>query len=55
MKKIKLYTDLRTTEEFIEYYKGAGRRELKSALKGIRNTQDQRRKNEREAIIALLA
>ena len=35
MKTEKLYTELFTTDEFIEYYNNASRRELKSKLKSL--------------------
>lgn len=51
----KLKSELKTVEEFIEYYKGAGRRELKAALKNTSNSRDISKQNEKAAIIALLA
>ena len=50
----KLYTDLFTFDEFVKHYKGAGRRELKSALKRIGNSRDISKQNEKRAINALL-
>lgn len=58
MKSQKLYTDRQTIEEFIEYYNGASKRELKAALKnlgGISCHLTKTKDNERQAIIALLA
>ena len=40
MKTTKLKSELYTVDDFIEYYNGAGRRELKAALKAIGNTRD---------------
>jgi len=54
----KLYTELSTIDEFIEYYNGASKRELKAALKnlgGISCHLTKTKDNERQAIIALLA
>jgi hypothetical protein len=53
MKKLK--SELYSVEDFIQYYKGAGLRELKAALKSIGNTRDIVKKNEKQAIEALLA
>lgn len=55
MKTQKPYSELYTVDEWIEYYKGASRKELKSALKDLKNRLDIRKKNQKEAIIALLA
>ncbi len=54
METKKLKSELHTIEEFIEHYKGAGRRELKSELKNIGNSRDISKKNEKQAIEALL-
>ena len=55
MKAAKLKSELYTVDDFIEYYNGAGRRELKAALKAIGNSRDISKRNERFAIEALLA
>lgn len=56
MKTEKLYTDLYTVTEFIEYYNGAGKRELNQALRSNlkRSVRDSGRKNEELAIRTLL-
>lgn len=54
MKSTKLFTDLTTVEEFFEYYKDAGKRELKSRLNDIEHKNFQTRKNECDAIRTLL-
>ncbi len=51
MKRQKLYTELETVQEFINFYNGASRRELNARLKSI----GQKKKNERKAIQTLLA
>jgi hypothetical protein len=49
----KLRSELYSKDEFIKYYNGAGKRELKQALKNAKgNTKIQR--NEQDAIKALL-
>ena len=55
MKTQKLYSKLHSTDEFISYYKGACRSELKTKLKSIGNTRDITKKHERDAVQALLA
>ena len=52
----KLFTDLYTVEEFTAYYRGAGRRELKSRLKyiGEYRSLPKQQDNERKAIKAYL-
>jgi hypothetical protein len=58
MKKNKTYSECYTTDDFIKWYHGAGRRELKAVLKrlgGRYSHQDGTRNNERDAVIALLA
>ena len=54
MKTQKLKSEMYEIEEFINYWKGAGRIELKQALKLIGNTRDISKKNEKKAIKALL-
>ena len=49
------YSELQTFEDFLNHYKGAGRRELKAALKNIGNSRDISKKNEKRAIEALLS
>lgn len=51
----KLKSELKTVQEYIEYYKGASRKELISSLNGLKRTQDVSKKNERKAIETLLA
>lgn len=51
----KLSPTLQTVEEFINFYNGASKRELKAILKNLKNPTSRIRKNERDAIIALLA
>jgi len=51
----KRYSELYTTEEWIEYYHGASRRELKAALKDIRHRTTTANRNKINAIQALLA
>lgn len=57
-KKAKQYSELYTVDEFIKFYQGASRNELKAILKNL-GGKDRHlsgsRKNEREAVIALLA
>ncbi len=58
MKTTKQYTDLQTVDEFIYYYTGASKSELKARLKSLGGRSkhlDRTKSNEREAIIALLA
>ena len=58
MKKKKSYSDCQTVDDFIAWYEGAGRRELKAVLKGLGGKDkhhDRIKSNERDAIIALLA
>lgn len=55
MKTQKLKSELKTVDEFINYYKGARKSELKSALKSIGNSRDITKKNEKRAIEALLS
>ena len=55
MKTQKSYSELYTVEDWLKYYKGAGRMELKSALKELKNHLDTRKRNQKDAIIALLA
>jgi hypothetical protein len=55
MKTAKLKSEMKTVQEFINYYNGAGRQELKAALKNIGNSRDISKKNEKQAIEALLA
>ena len=52
---MKLFTDLTETKEFLKYYKGSSRKELKNRLKNIQNKNYRTAKNECRAIIALLA
>lgn len=57
-KKSKQYSELYTVDEFIKFYHGASRSELKAVLKNL-GGRDRHlsgsRKNEREAVLALLA
>ena len=55
MKTKKLYSELITVDEFIKFYNGASRSELKAVLKSIGNSHDRIRKNEKNAVQALLA
>jgi len=55
MKTQKLYSKLYLVEDWIEYYKGASKRELKATLKDLKNHLDTRKRNQKDAIIALLA
>ena len=58
MGKIKSYSERVTTEDWIAYYKGAGRRELRAVLKSLGGRDkhlDRIKSNQRDAIIALLA
>ena len=55
MKEPKLKSELYTVDEFMHYYNGAGRNELKQCLKNIGNSRDISKKNEKQAIQALLA
>jgi len=55
MKIKKLKSELYTKEEFIEYWKNAGRRELKQALKNLKYPIGITQRNEKDAIEALLA
>lgn len=54
MKTEKSYSELYTMEDFINYYTGACRGELKAVLKTIGNSRDITKKNERRAVTALL-
>ena len=55
MRVRKLKSELHTVDDFIVYYTGAGKMELKQALKNIGNSRDISKKNEKQAIQALLA
>ena len=55
MKTQKLYSKLHSTDEFINYYKGASRMELNATLKSIGNSRDITKKHEKDAVRALLA
>ena len=55
MKTQKLKSELYTKEDFIEYWKTAGKRELKFALKGLKYPIGIAQRNEKDAIQALLA
>lgn len=52
---MKLKSQLYSKEEFIEYYKTAGRRELKQALGNLKHPRGICQRNEKDAILALLA
>lgn len=51
----KLKSELYSKEEFIEYWKTAGKRELKHALKNLKYPIGVCQRNEKDAIEALLA
>jgi hypothetical protein len=50
----KLYSDCYLVEDFINFYNGAKRIELKQRLKDVKIHKDKRGKNEELAIITLL-
>lgn len=51
----KLFTDLQTVEDFVSYYRGATKAELKNRLKALKHPKSKSRRNERDAIIYMLA
>jgi hypothetical protein len=58
VKKKKCYSDCQTIDDFIYWYRDAGRAELKAVLKSLGGKErhhDKIRGNERDAIVALLA
>ena len=52
---MKNFTDCYEIEDWIEYYEGASRSELRSALSGVPNRSNTENKNKRKAIEALLS
>lgn len=55
--KVKLFSELYTIDEFVSYYNGASRKELRDRLKtlGKNKKLSGSRANERDAITALLS
>ena len=51
---MKKYSELYTVDEFIEYYRGASKRELRDAMKSIKRVF-QSEKNRKKTIESLLA
>lgn len=54
-KQKKLFSDLYTVEEFLDYYNGATKAELRATLKSLgKNHLDKRKKNQKLAIVTWL-
>jgi len=51
---MKSFRDCYTTDDWLEYYEGASRSELKAVMKGIPNRSTTQLKNKRKAVYALL-
>ena len=51
---MKTFSELYTTEDWIEYYEDASRSELKAVLRSIPNRSNSGNKNKRKAMEALL-